>query len=569
MALAGKRTAAAGGADATVTTLAGIHGVIDAALVAAGWTATAMPAGTAWQPSTVLPPFTSTYAKGAVVTNAGNRYQCIKGGAASTSPTGPTGVGLAINEGTNQWRFLTKIGDPDVLYTSTGESGAELITMRIFAQTATTASINMVMYQYWDGTFGYNRIGPNANAVVQITFTAGNTHNYAVAADKDAFFGIFNDNTNNRRLIGGGRLIRLPTVNSTYFVSNATVTAGANKTFNFSSGNPIAAGYKLGDRVFVVSQQANAADPFDPTVPLYAAKITGLTTSSITIDVALETTSSGALIGADPMPLWYTNANTGSTLTTTNFLYTNYRFDQSLTNLFTSSTLEQGYTHNGTGRMLTAAFAEIDPSRTGRVGMGHSLFVNANNEACGIIPNYFWNPRTTDALWAIGRSSKESSNFDYVTFPASTASPSGQQRETVGPFAISGSAGYTIDYFPLNTSTAMNQIWIEAEVHDQISTTHAGKMIWAPIDRALAIPIVPNQGYPFQGQPSDGDGGFLMDTDGNVFAWALYMPNRDQQGRSLNLNENQYGNHAAEPLPFDSPEAVSGGTGSAFNSGFN
>jgi hypothetical protein len=565
MALVGKRTAAAGGADATVTTVAGIHGVIDTALIAAGWSATTMPAGSAWIPSTVLPPVTQTYARGDVVTNAGNRYQCIQGGNASTG-AGPSGSGLSIPDGTCLWRFLTKIGDPDKLYTSTGESGNELLTMRVWAQTVSGTTVNVSHYQYWDGTFGYNSVGVAAGAVSQHTFTAGNVVNYALVADKDNFMSVWNDSANNRRLIGGGLLTRTPGTISTFFVSNATVTAGANKTFSFASGNPIASGYKKGDRVFVVSQQGNASSPFDPTIPLYAAKITALTTSSMTIDVAAETTNSGALIGAEPMPLWFLNNSINNALNSGSFAYTNYRYAPELGNLYTAGTAGLGYLYNGSGRSLvTAAAAELDPNnRTSRVVMGEHVFVNANNEISGIIPKYYWNPRTTDALWTIGRSTKEASNFDYVTFPANTAAPSGQVREMVGPFAISGSAGFTIDLYKINTDT-----WIQAEIDDQISDTCRGLPLFPQVvDRAFGTPIIAVQGPPFQGETSDGAGGSLIDTDGNVFAWALYMPNLVGQGIGR-TGLNQYGYHAAEPLPFDSPEAKTGGTGSAFNSGFN
>lgn len=565
MALVGKRTAAAGGADGTVTTINGIVGVIDSALTTAGWTVTAIPAGSAWVPTTVLPPFTSTYGIGTIVTNAGNRYQCIQSGNAGTG-AGPTGTGLVITDGTCQWRFLTKSGDTDNIYQSTGESGTEKLYMRVYAQTASGASVNITHYQYWDGTFGYNRIGPNANAVSQHTFTAGNTQNYALVADKDNFMSIWNDNVNARRVIGGGMLNRTPGTIATFFISNGTVTSGANKTYTFASGNPIASGYKLGDRVFVVSQQASGADPYSSTIPLFAAKITALTTSSMTIDNAIESTNAGALIGADPMPLWFLNNSVNLALNSGSYAYTNYRYAPELGNLYTAGTAELGYLYNGTGRSLvTAASADIDPNnRTSRVVMSENVFVNAGNEISGIFPKYFSNPRTTDALWAIGRSTKEASNFDYVTFPANTASPASQIREMIGPFAISGSAGFTIDFYKVNSDT-----WIQAEIHDNITSTHPGlSLIPFGVDRAFGTPIIAVQGAPFQGETSDGMGGSLIDTDGNVFAWALYMPNLVAQGIGR-TGLNQYGYHAAEPLPFDSPSARTGGTGSAFNSGFN
>jgi hypothetical protein len=563
MALVGKRTAAAGGADATVTTAAGVHSVIDTALIAAGWTATSTPAGVAWTVST-------TYNVGDVVTNAGNRYQATKSGTSSSSPTGPTPVSLSVADGTVVWRFLTKVGDPDKIYTSTGESGTETLFMRVYVQTGTGTTVNVTHYQYWDGTMGFNRIGPAANAISQHTFTAGNTVNYALVADKDSFVGVFNDSANNRRVIGGGRLVRAANVNGTTFVSNATVTAGTNRTISFASGNPIASGYKLGDRVFVVAQQGNGSDPFDPTIPLYAAKIVALTTTSITIDVAQETTSAGALVGGDPMPLWYLNNTVNTGLNSTLQIWTNYRYAPEFLNLYTAGTTEQGYSGSGGGRLLVSAAAtELDPNnRTGRVGMGEHVFLSAGNELCGIVPKYYWQARTTDALWTIGRSVKETSNFDYVTFPVNTASPAGQIRETIGPFAISGSAGYTIDLFKADN----NNSWIEAETHEGMSDTFVGRRIFLWTDRpTISVPFSAAAGHPFQGENSDGQGGTLIDSEGNVSVWALYMPNLVSQ-ESDRTGRNQYiALSSAEALPFDSPSAVIAGTGSgsSFNSGFN
>src|SRR3954463_9546728 len=110
MALVAKRTAAEGGAAATGTTAAGVWAVIDALLIAAGWTLdfdyVASVAG-GWIPSTVLPHVDQAYGIGTLVTNSSNIYQCITSGIASTSPGGPSGEGNDITDGTVHWRFIT------------------------------------------------------------------------------------------------------------------------------------------------------------------------------------------------------------------------------------------------------------------------------------------------------------------------------------------------------------------------------------------------------------------------------------------------------------------------------
>jgi hypothetical protein len=562
MPLAGRRTAAAGGVDATQTTLNGILGAISDTLTAAGWVSTAMPAGVAWAPST-------PYTMGAVVTNSGNRYQAMQTGT-STTGGGPTGTALSITDGTVVWRFLSRTVDNDFLFTSNGESGAESLAVRLWVQTATGTNVNMTMYQFWDGTFGFNRIGPEGNTVTQFSFTAGNTHNYAIVADKDSFVALFNDNLNSRQIIGGGLLIRNPNSPATHFVSNATVTAGANRTYSFASGNPIAAGYRRGDRVFVVSQQANTASPFNVTIPLFAATITQLTTNSITINFAQETTSAGALIGADPQPLWYFDSFQNQTLNAGTVAYCAYRWEQTSVNLFTAGTLEQGYPNASssvTARPVCGtASAELDPNRrTERVGMGQYVFLLSSREVAGIFPKYFWNPRLTDALWSIARSQKEAVNYDYVTFPANTASPSGQFRETIGPFAVSGGSTYVIDYFP----ALIPDHWVEADIASSISATDSGMALLGGFDSTTAYPFIARQGDPFQASTLDMDIGMGVDSDGNAVAWAVYLPNIVHQSADR-MGRNQYNDFSAgEPLPFDSPVAQSASSGSAFNTGLN
>ena len=503
MALVVKRTAAAGGADATVTTAAGVWGVVDALLLAAGWTVLF----DYFSPAPSARATTTAYVVGNHVTNSSNVYQCITSGT-SSGAGGPTTEAQSITDGTVAWRFVTSASSGAKVYTSTGESGNEKLFVRVEYNTNATAAVNMYTYQYFDASakFGYNRFSPGAGSVHQYTYTAGNTVNYVMVANKDGFQCLTNDSANARRLFGGGRLNRGPGALATYFVSNGTVTAGTNKTFTFSSGDPVAAGYKIGDPVFVVSQQANVASPFDGTIPVYSASIVSLTTSSITINQAKETTSAGALIGADPQCQfsWTTTANSDPNTASTVFF--SYRFDNTVTNLYTAATADTGYANSAGGlSFIVAAAADLDPNnRTGRVAVSEVAMLHSTNEVAGILPLFYSNPRTSDALWAIARTTQESTNYDYVTFPTNTATPAGTRRSEIGPIVVSGAAGYTVDLYHIS------DVWVEGVFLESNN----------PTDRVCGAVLVPKS-------------------------------------------------FGASTVPFDSPGAVLGGTGGGFNSGVN
>ena len=562
MALTAKRTAAAGGADATQTTAAGVYGVVESLLTTAGWTLhfdyIANVSG-AWIPSTVLPPFTASYGTGQIVTNAGNVYQCIQGGNASTNPTGPTGEAQSIGEGTCVWRFITSSAGSAKVFTSNGESGGESLFVRLDCNTNTTPSINVHTYQYFASPFGQNRFSSNLNSVHQFTYTAGNTVNYAMVADKDNFQVFTNDNVNNRRIFGGGRLKRAPGVIGTSFVSNNAVTAGANKTFTFSSGDPVAAGYKVDDHVFVVAQQAGTiVTPVQNIViPIYAAVITAVTTNSITIDFAQEATSAGALIGADPQNqfVWTTSSNFDTS--SANALFCAYQWNNTVPNIWSAGNNDSGFPNLGGGRnLIETGPLSLDPNnRTGRVVIGEILFMQNINSAAGvaevsgIIPKLFSNPRLTDALWSIGRTVKETSNFDYVTFPANTASPTSQIRSEIGPFTISGGSTYSADLY----SYDLLNTWIEAEVPETI---------WPQADKTAPTYMRGMDIWPFIGTVD------LNDETNEVLAAVVTTIEKENQA-SDKVGQISTITPSGELTPFDSATATAGGNEGGFNGGFN
>ena len=573
-ALVAKRTAAAGGADATVTTAAGVWGVIDALLIAAGWTVAfdfttaVVPYGPSTSP-TPGPQVDIAFSAGQVVETNGNRYQANTAGLTAFSPgTGPAGITLTIADRSGNWRYLSSAGAADKVYTSTGESGNERLFIRVNYSTAAALSapvVNIYFYQYWSGVWGYNTYGPNIWSLQQLLFTAGNTVNYAMVANKNGFCGVTLDSAGAKRgHFGGGLLTRPPGTINTFFVANASVTAGANKTFNFSSGNPVSAGYKIGDRIFVVSQEAGSGTTWNSNIPVYAAVITALTTSSITIDQAQEDTQAGAFVGADPQPLFYFDvANISDNIGSGNTMYMFYRWTQNTPNLFLlpgsfGGTAGRGYVNAaGVGALGTQAPAEMDPNnRTGRVVIGETAVINNDNEICGIVPFIFSQPRATDAFWTIGRSVKESTNYDYVTFLL-VPSPTTGRRLCLGPIAISGSAGYTVDLYKMDANT-----WIEAE---PTGPGNRDASTLGAVDRCLQTYTVGRDGFPLQGELLGPNQAQFSVTD--ILVDAVILPNTIQNGIDRTLSATAL---TGENVPADSSSGPTGGSGNgSFNSGLN
>jgi hypothetical protein len=532
MALVVKRTAAAGGVDATQTTAQGIWNQIDALLIAAGWTVLYD-----YSANVIAYAANTAFTVGQIVERNSFRWQCITSGTTGNTVS-LNNPALTSADGTSVWTFLSSAGASDKVYFSNGESGTESLFLRVSYSTHSGQNINMKHFQYFSaGTaFGYNPQYPAAasNDFTQFTYTNAVVVNYVMVADKDSFIAITVDAANVRRLMAMGKLQRMPGTISTSFISDNSVTAGLNATFTFSSGDPVASGYKVGDRVFVVSQQANSGSPYDQTIPLYAAIITAVTSTSITIDNAQASTSAGALIGADPQPrfMFDNTMSTQDPLSQANTVYVGYVFNNQVSNLFTVGTANKGFGNLVTGGgLITQAAAELDPNnRTGRVRIGEITFVNAD-EPSGVIPKLYSNPKTTDTLWAIARTTKETSNFDYVSFP--TVPPATGRWDLVGPIASSGAATYTCDIYRVDSDT-----WLESEIaYTQTDKTGTN---------AVIIPV----------------GTEITQDDWVEASLQVFLPNTDKPGTAaiaIPVGENN---------PQDINPTTSGG-GNGFNSGFN
>lgn len=479
MSLVALRTAAAGGADAQQTSAEGMWNQITAALISAGWT---------------------------------THYT---------------------------------ITAQDIVYTSTGESGNEKLYLRI---AWATTNLNYAMYQYFDssGGAGYNAVMPAASFSTQFTFTAGNNHDYVIVANKDAFSCITRDVTSNaRRLLVAGNLTRNHNEIATFFTSNATVTAGANKTFNFSSGNPVTAGYKVGDVIMVVSQQTTG--PAAGVIPVYSAQITALTTSSITVDYAQEDTDAGAFVGMNPMPFFYfTNTANADPFSTANYVYVgnvNMKYTTGPTNIYQIGTANQGFVCAALYKGLGNNVAELDPNKRGeRIAItGGIAASSATGQVAGSVPFIYLNPRTSDAVWAIGRSTKTATIYDYATFPLTM--PSTGARFMIGPIATSGSASFNVD------------------VYDQASDNWVENILEVVVPHVLTNQTAKTNGDTWVAETQTTDTDNLMV---NVRSPTQHeMLQVDQNGPERVPS--------GETVPFDTIQTtiVTGGGGSNFNTGFN
>lgn len=454
------------------------------------------------------------------------------------------------------WTALDTITSQDIVYTSVGESGNEKLYVR--AQWATT-NFNVFHYQFWDSTghAGYNRIGPATSSATQFTFTGGNSLDYIIVATLDSFAAVTRDTTsNNRRLIVGGNIRRASWVNSSFFTSNGSVSSGANAVFNFSSGNPVAAGYKVGDPVMVISQQTSG--PAAGVIPVYSAYITALTTSSITIDFAEANTDAGAFIGTDPMPFFFfTNTANTDPGVSTNYVYQGNVFikyqGNGPSNIYQQGTADLGFVSAILSKGIQNTSAEqavLDPNnRTSRVLLSDGL-INAtfgsSDEQRGAVPLFYFNPRTSDAVWAIARTSKQATNQDLVTFPLTM--PATGARFAIGPIPTSGSSNYTIDLYNQDSDT-----WIEGEV------TY---IIWPGADKnGFAVETDGKNGHPFQADTVSNN-----DDVSQILA-AVYSPLETEQSDKVGSQSTL--TPSGESQPFDSLATTTTSTSNGFNPGFN
>jgi hypothetical protein len=344
-----------------------------------------------------------------------------------------------------------------------------------------------------------------------------------------------------------GNVVRHHDLSHISFVSNATVTAGFDKTFNFASGDPIAAGYKVGDPVMIVSQETSTASNFQ--IPLCSSRITALTTSSITVKEVKETVQAGALIGHDPMPFYCVNStSTGGNPASMGMHNLN---DETVTNIW-STVGEVGYSAVIGVPVRDAAVAELDPNnRTGYQQLTSQVltFTGANQASYRgrVSKFYHWNTqannqwtravqvRTTPKDWIFVRDTPPSTGPAWIfgPFTATTATVSFQVFDFITDW------GY-------QEVTPIENTW----TCHRTTSINQGTL---NIDRYHAVDT-------FGNDTDEGDGG----------VWVTKNSTYDGFSGSDGISRwFQGGLVTIELYPFDSSSATLGGTSNGFNSGFN
>lgn len=546
MALAERRTAAAGGGQATVSTPTGVWTELTTAMVNAGWVLdtdwSAAGAWPAWTQSTVYP-------LGSKVTANGNRYYAIQGGTSLGSGTGPSATTVTQADGSVVWEYAsTSATTADAIYSSTGESGNEKMWARVWVN---STWVNVELYQYFSANIKYNAFNCARTSGIstnqknqQFNYSGATTINFAVIADKDSVFMTTVDQTNARRSISFGLLRRFPGVNTNTFVSNNAVTAGANKTFTFSSGDPVAAGYKPYQPIMIISQQTTGSASF--VIPCFSTRIVSVTTNSITVLNVPENVSAGALVGQDPFPAYcvFSQATSFNPFNANAVVVHNYH-DDTITNTYTPGG------QAGTVVLLDipirdTAVAELDPNnRTGYQQVTEQICYNSGIHPRGMMMKaYAWNTNANNQ-WTIAKEVRTTAK-DWL-FQRDTP-PSTGSAWLIGPFTAT-TATVNFQSYTFDTDWGYREVEIYSPEINSIDRSTAG----------FANSNALQQGVYLGGQT-------WMDTESEYLVWADPFYYYSSGGLSRWFNGYLF---TGELYPFDTAIATLGGSSNGFNVGFN
>jgi hypothetical protein len=209
-------------------------------------------------------------------------------------------------------------------YTSNGESGLETLFLVLSTGGYGIASgvelsggsyICAALCQWADASGNYcnkmgaprlsSSAGQPSTGINVLPLAASTTYEHFWVVDKDGLFiGATPSGTSNGlRWLWTGVAAR-PASYRGSFTSTGTIANGTNVVIGLS-GNPVAAGYQVGDIIEIVGQQVGGSTA--TLGDIVACRISALTTSSVTVDsiTALTATlASGALVGEMPQPLY-------------------------------------------------------------------------------------------------------------------------------------------------------------------------------------------------------------------------------------------------------------------------
>lgn len=323
------------------------------------------------------------------------------GGAVSTFATGASpGAALATLFGaidtilTNAgWTKIQNTGSPGPnTYTSPGESGNDFLFIQMTTGGYTASGdiaggsyLCIATCQWADASGNYcNRLGAPrtsgsagqpSQSINCLSLAASTTYQYAAVCDKDGICIVATPSgtTNGLRWLWCGVAQRVN--GRSTFTTTGTVANGTNVSIGLS-GNPITAGYQVGDALILAGQQVGVGTA--TLGDLVAFRIQAMTTSTITAEYIgglSQTLSSGALVGEAPQPYHGWGLNTAtigpSEITTAKHVVApmlGYAI-QTKSNLSTTNLWSFLVSSNGTGNIDNAtAVAPLMEAMVARVG---------------------------------------------------------------------------------------------------------------------------------------------------------------------------------------------------------
>lgn len=293
----------------------------------------------------------------------------------------------------------------DDVYTSTGESGNESINCRTVWNTLNTNVLNFLVGTKINGSnLLQGAIGTSTNTFEG--FSLGSTDftaDFIILATKDFIWGNFKAVTAGQAgfvNLGDvfsffmGNLERDSTSNNNVMITSANISAGSFVSIPLTS-NPQTLGYQPGDFVQIVSQAAGDA------AQAQTLQITNTSTSTIEVESLALGYSSGARIGASPLPIvrfvgylvdannvnsWYMPLSSNAGFTTSDLVA---QPGQSIGNIDfsvgTTITAQDGF---GTGTTAN--------KRTRRFGCRSLELRNLGDQVIGRVPGIYGYPGTNN-----------------------------------------------------------------------------------------------------------------------------------------------------------------------------
>jgi len=232
------------------------------------------------------------------------------------------------------WTAITSPGSPGPnTYSSTGESGNEKLYLVMYTGAMGTGTgvevsggsyLTLAPCQFINGSgTRYSQLGDalllSASGVhataACIELDPSKTWDYAFVCDKDGY-GLYLYPTTGTPTQGywmcAGLTQRISNAKATTTTSSSITTGPSTSVTVNTTADMTATGYGIGDVIEVVALNAPGSGIY---ADRFSARITGITSSSVTMDsvpTLSATISSGALIGEDPQPFFATRRNSPS-----------------------------------------------------------------------------------------------------------------------------------------------------------------------------------------------------------------------------------------------------------------